>query len=214
MNELWESRFIERQAMWGYEPAESAIAAKDFFLEKHINDILIPGIGYGRNAKPFLENGINVTGIEISQTAIELARNQNELDIAIYHGSVTDMPFDDKRYDGIFAYALIHLFNIRERRKLIRDCYHQLKPGGYMIFSVVSKEYVMFGKGKQISKDRWEAKEGGVKLFFYDTDSIQREFGNYGLLDITPVDEPVKNKMGVPSTTFLLIKCQKQEEKP
>lgn len=51
----------------GFEPTESAILAKDFFLEKNIKDILVPGIGYGRNAKVFIDNDINVTGIEISK---------------------------------------------------------------------------------------------------------------------------------------------------
>jgi len=48
---------------------------------------LIPGIGYGRNAKFFIDNGINITGIEISKTAIDLAR-QNGLNISIFHGNV------------------------------------------------------------------------------------------------------------------------------
>ena len=87
---------------------------KDFFLEKKVKDIFIPGIGYGRNAKVFIDNGINVTGIEISKTAINLARQNN-----IYHGSVTEMPFDNKLYDGIFCYALIHLLNSNERKKFI-----------------------------------------------------------------------------------------------
>ncbi|MET3196097.1 hypothetical protein ABID96_003065 [Bacillus sp. OAE603] len=39
---------------------------------------------------------------EISQTAIDLARD-NGLDINTFHGSVTDMPFEDKLYDGIFC---------------------------------------------------------------------------------------------------------------
>ena len=74
--------------MWGFEPSDSAILTNDFFLEKKVNDILIPGIGYGRNAKVFIDNGINVAGIEISKTAIDLAR-QNGLNISIFHGSVT-----------------------------------------------------------------------------------------------------------------------------
>ncbi|MDR1103163.1 MAG: class I SAM-dependent methyltransferase, partial [Tannerella sp.] len=115
MTEFWESCFIEKQTMWGFEPAESAIAARDFFMKEKVTDVLIPGIGYGRNAGVFLDAGMNVTGIEISGTAIELARTQNNLRIPIHNGSVADMPFDDKLYGGIFSYALIHLLNKRER---------------------------------------------------------------------------------------------------
>jgi SAM-dependent methyltransferase len=208
MTEFWESSFIEKQTMWGFEPSDSAILTKDFFLEKEVKDILIPGIGYGRNAKVFIESGIKVTGIEISKTAIDLAR-QNELDISIYHGSVTDMPFDNKLYDGIFCYALIHLLNENERVKFIKDCYRQLKPNGYMIFTTVSKKAPMYGKGRQLGENQFEIMEG-VKLFFYDSDSIKREFGEYGLIGFSEIDESNKNKENHPPMKFINVKCKKE----
>jgi len=207
MTEFWETSFIENQMMWGFEPSDSAILAKDFFLEKKVKDILIPGIGYGRNAKVFMDNGINVTGIEISKTAIDLAR-ENGLNASIFHGSVTDMPFENKRYDGIFCYALIHLLNHLEREKFIKDCYNQLKSNGYMIFTTISKEAPMFGKGKQLDKDYYEIMEG-LKMFFYDSDSIKQEFGKYGLKEMTEVVEPHKNMENKPPFPFIMIKCQK-----
>ena len=74
--EFWESSFIEKQTMWGFEPTESAILTKIFFLEKNIKDILVPSIGYGRNAKVFIKNSINVTGIEISKTAYRFSKRK------------------------------------------------------------------------------------------------------------------------------------------
>src|SRR5690606_4038767 len=159
--EFWEKSFIEKQEMWGFEPANSAILTKDFFLKNSISNILIPGIGYGRNAQQFVENGMRVTGIEISKTAIEIARKHYGKDMTIYHGSVTDMPFDNAQFDGIFCYALIHLLSSDEREKLIRDCYNQLAEGGYMVFSAISKEAPTYGQGKRIGKDCYEM-FGGV----------------------------------------------------
>jgi 2-polyprenyl-3-methyl-5-hydroxy-6-metoxy-1,4-benzoquinol methylase len=207
MTEFWESSFIENQMMWGFEPSDSAILTKDFFIEKKVKDILIPGIGYGRNAKVFIDNGINVTGIEISKTAIDLA-SQNGLHIDIFHGSVTDMPFDKKLYDGIFCYALIHLLNNRERDKFIRDCYNQLKLNGYMIFTTISKEAPMFGKGKKLDKDYFEIMEG-VKMFFYDSESIKQDFGKYGLIELSEIVEPHKNQENKPPFKFIVVKYQK-----
>ena len=63
MTEFWESNFAEKKEVWGFEPAQSAILAKVLFVEKSIKNILIPGIGYGRNAQVFREAGIAVTGI-------------------------------------------------------------------------------------------------------------------------------------------------------
>jgi len=197
--EFWESAFNEKHEMWGFEPSKSAVLTKDFFVGKSVKNILIPGIGYGRNAKIFMDNGIAVTGIEISGTAIEMAKKHYGTDMIIHHGSVTDMPFDDNKYDGIFCYALIHLLDSSERMKLIRDCYDQLSENGYLIFTVISKEAHTYGQGKFISKDRYEM-FGGVKMYFYDTESIHAEFGKAGLFEITEIIE---------NYPFFLIKCGK-----
>lgn len=207
MTEFWESSFTDNQLMWGFEPSEAAILTKNFFVEKNVVDVLIPGFGYGRNAKIFTDNGINVTGIEISKTAIKLAR-QNGITNRIFHGSVTEMPFDDKLYDGVFCYALIHLLNKQDREKLIQECYNSLKPNGYMVFTTISKEAPMYGKGKKLGEDYYELMEG-LRMFFYDTDSITQEFKNYGLIEQTTLIEPNKNHTDKPPFTFTMIRCQK-----
>ena len=199
--EFWEKNFVEKKEMWGFEPSNSAVLTKDFFVHHSVKNILIPGIGYGRNAQIFRDNGITVTGIEISKTAIEMAAKHYGTGMKIYYGSVTDMPFDNREYDGIFCYALIHLLDSSEREKLIRDCYHQLSENGYMVFAVVTKKAPIYGQGKFVSKDRFEIFEG-VKMFFYDRESIQAEFGQAGLFEITKVEDVYP---------FYLIKCKKNE---
>ncbi|MEB0260821.1 MULTISPECIES: hypothetical protein [unclassified Mucilaginibacter] len=69
-SEFWEKSFIKNQEMWGFEPANSAILTKDLFVKQLVTSVLVPGIGYGRNAEIFRDNGMIVTGIEISETAI------------------------------------------------------------------------------------------------------------------------------------------------
>lgn len=199
-SEFWEKNFVEKQEMWGFEPSKSAVLTKDFFVEKSVKNVLIPGIGYGRNAQIFRDNGITATGIEISKTAIEMAEKHYGTDMTIYHGSVTDMPFDKLRYDGIFCYALIHLLDSSERKKLIADCYNQLADNGYMVFTVISKEAPTYRQGKFISEDRYEIFDG-VNMFFYDKGSINTEFGEAGLFEITEVTE---------NYPFFLIKCRKR----
>lgn len=197
--EFWEQAFSEKKEMWGHKPAESAILTRDFFVERAVSNVLIPGIGYGRNASVFAEAGMKVTGIEISATAISMARKHYGNSMTIYEGSVTDMPFDTSQYDGIFCYALIHLLGEADRKKLIRDCYNQLADGGYMVFTVVTKEAPIYGQGKFISKDRYEIFDG-VNMYFYDRESIHAEFSEAGLFEITEVAE---------NYLFFLIKCKK-----
>lgn len=209
MTDIWENTFIERQEMWGLEPTESAIMANNFFKKQHIKNVLIPGIGYGRNAKLFIDNDIKVTGIEISQTAIRLAEKHYGSEMKIYHGSVTDMPFDTMLYDGIFCYGLAYLLDFEDRKKLIRNCYNQLQNGGYMIFSIISIHSPNYGMGKQIGENHFEI-QGGVKLFFYNKEAIQNEFGDYGLTEYIEIDEPVKKGLSSPPFKFWFLKCHKE----
>ncbi|SHM03866.1 Methyltransferase domain-containing protein [Chitinophaga jiangningensis] len=198
--EFWESAFSQKQEMWGLQPAHSAIIAANLFKEKNLQEILIPGIGYGRNAQPFLENDMQVTGIEISQTAIELAHKHFGDTIPIHQGSVTDMPFDTNKYDGIFCYALIHLLNENERKKLISDCYHQLASNGYMIFTMITQAAETYGKGQYISKNRYEM-FGGINMYFYDKTAVTTAFGAFGLTGIRDIQE---------NYPFYLVICKKQ----
>ncbi len=210
MTDFWDEIFEKEKTNWGFTPSDSAILTKDFFLLKKIKNILIPGIGYGRNAKIFHDNGINVEGFEISKIAIELAKSENGLDLNIHHGSVTDMPFDNKKYDGIFCYALIHLLNKNERKKFIQNCYNQLMPNGYMIFSVASKKASMFGNGRFLSKDRYEMQKG-LNVFFYDSESVKDEFTDYGLVEFSEIDEPIKHLENEPPLKLIYVKCRKAD---
>jgi hypothetical protein len=109
------------------------------------------------------------------------------------------MPFDDNLYDGIFCYGLIYLLDKDEREKLIHDCFNQLAENGFMVFTAITKAAETYGQGTQISKDQFEM-FGGVKIFFYDKETIFEEFGNAGLFEVTEVLE---------NYPFHLIKCKK-----
>lgn len=206
---FWDVRFDKFNTMWGLEPTDSSIKTKDFFLKQNIKDILIPGIGYGRNAKPFIENNIEVTGIEISQSAIDLAKKLG-LDIPIHHGSVSEMPFDDKKYEGIYCYALLHLLNEADRKKFIKASFEQLKPGGYMIFYTVSKKDTMYGEGIKIDENTYK-RGPDIEMFFYDEKAMIHDFSPYGLIRCEEYFEPYKNDPTGSGIWFSKVICQKQK---
>ena len=51
---------------------------------------------------------------------------------------------------------------------------------------------------------------GRGKNVFYDSDSIEQEFGEYGLTEISEIVEPHKNMENKPPFKFLMVKCQKE----
>lgn len=208
MTEFWEAAFVDKQLMWGLGPSQSALLARDYFARLGVRDVLMPGIGYGRNAKVLVERGMSVTGIEVSQTAIDLARSQLGLELSIHHGSVTSMPFDDQQYDAVFCYGLLYLLDAAARAKFLADCYRQLRPGGAMIFTVISKRAPMYGQGSRLAED-WYELPYGVKMFFYDAASVERELGPYGLATSSDIDEPAHGGSTLP---FINVICRKGSE--
>ncbi|WP_339922029.1 class I SAM-dependent methyltransferase [uncultured Cyclobacterium sp.] len=208
MTEFWEENFKDKQSMWGFAPANAVFDAIKLFQKHGLHKILIPGFGYGRNAKAFMDKGFDVTGIEISETAIAIAKKTYGSEIKVHLGAVNEMPFDSETFDGIFCYALIHLLDENDRSKLIANCYNQLRENGIMIFVAISTDDTAFGKGEEIGKNRFLTPHG-VELFFYNQVSVNDEFGNYGLIDSMVIQEPAKNVTGKPGQKFWQIVCKK-----
>lgn len=201
---FWEQAFSDKQLMWGLEPTISAAAAAERFARAGARDVLIPGIGYGRNARPFLDRGMAVTGIEIAETAIALARSQLGLTIPIHHGSVLDMPFDDRPVDGIFCHGVLHLLDAAGRAKLLRDCHQQLAPGGHMVFTTIAKTAPMYGQGPRLGDD-WYERLPGLPMYFYGPEAVERDFGPHGLVEVSTSDEPGHGS----SLPFLVVVCRR-----
>ena len=58
-----------------------------------------------------------------------------------------------------------------------------------MIFTTISKNNLMFGKGKELDKDYFEIREE-LKMFFLWFWINRKEFGEYGLIEYSEIDEP------------------------
>lgn len=91
VSEFWESVYKGNKKMWGANPTDNAYTALEILLQHNCSSILIPGFGYGRNARVFYEKGFGVTEIEVSKTAIKIARNHFGPEVTIHHGSVSEV---------------------------------------------------------------------------------------------------------------------------
>ncbi|MCB0686810.1 MAG: class I SAM-dependent methyltransferase [Saprospiraceae bacterium] len=204
MIEFWESVYRNNDKMWGEDPTDNARQVLELFVRNNIKNVLIPGFGYGRNAKVFYDKGFSVAGIEISKTAIERAGRYFGNDVTIHWGSVINMPFDKARFESIYCYSLIHLLDKGERQKLIEDCYSQLIPDGLMVFVALSTNDKRFGVGDEVGKNRFYS-PNGLTLYFYDAESVEEEFGKYNICDLKEINEPEEN----PDERHWMIVCKK-----
>ncbi|MEI6841009.1 MAG: class I SAM-dependent methyltransferase, partial [Methanomicrobiales archaeon] len=188
MNTFWEERFSDEGRIWGTTPSRTSEYAVQLFNKAGVQCVLVPGSGYGRNAVAFVRAGFQVTGIEISTTAVALAL-QNSEGVRYHQGSVLDMPFDDSMYDGIYCFNVLHLFRKSDRAAFLARCREQLKEGGVMFFVVFSDREPSYGMGKKAEENTFESKSGR-EVHYYSAEDLVSEFRDFEVLEAGMMEDP------------------------
>jgi SAM-dependent methyltransferase len=106
--------------------------------------VLDLGSGTGRNANYLAALGNAVTGIEISRTAVGLARDrarEDGLTVTYLHQSMGEtFPVGDASVDLILDVTSSNSLNEREREAYLAECVRVLKPGGHMFVKTLCKD--------------------------------------------------------------------------
>lgn len=103
--------------------------------------LLEVGCGIGTDLVRFARGGARVTGVDLSQTAIDLARRNFELhgvqadDLEVANGEA--LPFPDGTFDVVYAHGVVQY--TKDAATLVRECHRVLKPGGRGIFMVYNR---------------------------------------------------------------------------
>jgi SAM-dependent methyltransferase len=187
--EPWEAAFARGALLWGEAPSPMAVQAAEDFAAAGLREVLILGVGYGRNARPFLERGLEVQGVELSATAISLARERLGLRFPIHHGAAQDLPPDSAPVHAVFGHALLHLLDAEARARTVAAARARLRPGGRLRFTLISTDAAFFGQGARLGDDRYE-RAPGVALQFFREARIRDELGPGGALRVRRAEEP------------------------
>ena len=103
--------------------------------------LLEVGCGIGTDLVRFAKGGARVTGVDLAQTAIDLARKNVELngvapeELRVANGEA--LPYPDASFDVVYAHGVIQY--TADPATLIRECHRVLKPGGTAIFMVYNR---------------------------------------------------------------------------
>ena len=103
--------------------------------------LLEVGCGIGTDLVRFAKGGARVTGVDLAQTAIDLARKNFELnglaaeDLRVANGEA--LPYPDASFDVVYGHGVIQY--TADAPRLIREMHRVLKPGGTGIFMVYNR---------------------------------------------------------------------------
>jgi SAM-dependent methyltransferase len=102
--------------------------------------ILDAGCGSGRNMVELAHHGV-VSGIELSHTSVELARERDVGEVV--EGSVMDTPFDDSSFDLTVVLDVIE--HLEDDVAALRELRRVTRPGGALLVTVPAYQWLWSG---------------------------------------------------------------------
>jgi SAM-dependent methyltransferase len=208
MSLFWEDRYNREKMIWGKKPSTTVELADKFFEAYEVRRILVPGSGYDRNAKYFAEEGYDVTGVELSRTAVDMAEKYSP---KVKHivGSFLEIDLPKNHFDGIYCFNVLHLFLSSDRQSFVAKCSEALKPSGFAFFTVFSEKEADYGKGGRIEENTFETRPGRPAHYFTERDLLEH-FSKFTCIQTGLAQDPENHgKEGAHVHTLRYILVQK-----
>lgn len=111
--------------------------------------VLEVGCGAGVDLARFAKGGAIVTGVDLTESAIALARAnfaQQNLTGTFEVADGESLPFPDETFDFVFAHGVVQY--TAHPKRLVDECRRVLKPGGQAVFQVYNRVSWLNGLSK------------------------------------------------------------------
>ena len=185
--------------MEGMDPCPLAQElAKDLkHLNKKETNILEIGVGNGRDSIFLAKKGFNVTGIDIAEQPVKIAKkNAKSLEnIKFEVGKAEKLNYDDESFDAVYSVAALHSSIIYDT---FAEIYRVLKPGGIVKLFLYTKtkfgkKWTYYWSPEQIKS---VAKEIGFKIIKFRTGH------NMDKMEIPETEGEIEQNSYLAITTF------------
>jgi SAM-dependent methyltransferase len=156
--------------------------------------VLEVGCGAGVDLARFTRGGAIVTGVDLAESAIALAREnfgQQGLqgDFKVANGE--HLPFDDGSFDLVYAHGVVQY--TANPAQLVAECRRVLKPGGEAVFQVYNR-ISWLNALSRLMKVGLEHQDAPVLLKF-SIGEFRRLLGGFADVRIVPERFPVKSRL-------------------
>ena len=181
----WEDNYAEGTPHWAIDMNPSLFAQEfvEELKENKLSKLLEVGCGNGRDSIFFSRAGMNVTAIDVSPSAVELAQGnadkENITNIRFMVANVEELPFADNEFESLFTLSVIHSTNLQ---KTIPQIARVVRKGGLVfIYLYADTEYVSGKVENHITVDDFTTLLHDNEFEIMDFYSEQEdEFDEYG----------------------------------
>lgn len=167
------------------------IGVSEYHVKKKIANALDIGCGNGNHVLFLEKQGINCTGIDISDNAISNARLRLEKE-GISHADLAvldakKMQFDCNSFDLIISDGVCDHVLFDEAKMIIDKAYNCLSQNGYLFISLRSIFDSEFGRGEFVEKNTYRlvgGYENGEIQHFFDISEISQLLHKFNIFDL------------------------------
>lgn len=162
------------------------------------------GCGLGRHSILFAKGGFEVSAFDLSETAVaetEQWAQREHLSLSCKSGDMLALPYAPESFSCIFCRNVISHSDTAGVRKVFREAFRVLQPGGEFYFTLCSKNSWGFGQDWPVvdanTKIRVEdGPENGIPHFFADYDTIRELCATFQILTVQQIEDILTD--GVP----------------
>lgn len=139
--EFYEQMERERYAL---EPFIRGFAQFERWRER---DVLEVGVGAGTDFVQFARNGARLSGIDLTDAAVELVQKRlalEHLEADVRVGDAEELPFADASFDLVYSWGVLH--HTPDTRKAVEEVRRVVRPGGEARIMLYSRRsWVAYG---------------------------------------------------------------------
>jgi SAM-dependent methyltransferase len=160
----------------------------------HGRRVLEVGCGIGTDLVRFARGGAQVTGIDLSRTAIALARRNFEhagLGARLRVANGEQLPFDDRSFDLVYAHGVLQY--TAEPAAMVAECRRVLAAGGQAIFMVYNRWSWLSAMSKLMHVGLEHADAPVLRT--YSSRELGRLLSGFREIRIVPERFPVHSKL-------------------
>jgi SAM-dependent methyltransferase len=190
----WNEVYGSEPDFFGEGPSDCARVALDLFRKNQVGSVLELGCGQGRDSLLFVRNGLEVTAVDYSETAVSALRERaGSLGLSSRVRTRTcnlkePLPFADQTFDACYSHMLLCMeLSTTEIAGILRQVHRLLRPGGLVVYSVRSNFDRHFRTGRHIAEDIYEV--GGFVIHFFDERKINKLARGYRIQTIERIEE-------------------------
>jgi SAM-dependent methyltransferase len=148
------------------------------------------GCGNGKSSAHLREHGCVVTGIDISETAVNICRERLP-DALFLPADAACLPFPDQAFDLVLLVHVLEHLGAPDRTKAIEEAWRVLVEGGTLYIQSFSVRDLRNGKGERIGDNSYR-RGNGINYHYFDETEILSLVPSGCQFDLEEVSDPVR----------------------